>query len=101
MLTFTHSAFTLTHLCSHAHLSILTLMLVHAHMLTPVHIQFLPTVLSTLTHTHTHTHTGEHSCGDASASGVPRHSARPASGGGILSILVLLTPVCATEGRGR
>ena len=31
-------------------------MLVHAHMLTPVHIQFLPTVLSTLTHTHTHTH---------------------------------------------
>lgn len=92
-----HSAFTLTYLCSHAYLSILTLTLVHAHMLTPVPVQFLPTMLSPLTHTHGQAQPWGH----FGVQGEVAARRGPASGEGTLCILVLLTSVfCATERRG-
>lgn len=92
-----HSAFTLTYLCSHAYLSILTLTLVHAHMLTPVPVQFLPTMLSPLIHTHGQAQPWGH----FSVQGEVAARRGPASGEGTLCILVLLTSVfCATERRG-
>ena len=67
MLTSTHSAPTLTHVCAPAHSPIHSCSFVHtcSHRST---YMFLPSVLSPLTHTHTHT--GEHGFEDTSASGV-------------------------------
>ena len=69
----------------------------HAHMLTPVPVQFLPTMLSPLIHTHGQAQPWGH----FSVQGEVAARRGPASGEGTLCILVLLTSVfCATERRG-